>query len=287
MSDTTAFYDFWRAWFAQPAEAKEPFRRVKGPCVGCGGQRQVRGPDFSPSRCPDCDGKGKINRGNWYPPGIESPGYSGKPDPKEYVHVGLKDSEADSPLWTGDVSAVFWDCYWAAVDWCMERGLADLRRAVRPEDCVLRILHYLPTADGLAGEAHRDFDLLTVNVGGTCPGLEVFEPVTRDLPNGRPFTAPAWTPREGGIHVGEMLEQYQPSPGNAQRLFTATPHRVRLSPKTERLAGVFFYNPPRDFVLRPGFTARDYWFAEPGERADGWVGSLVRAGTAEASKVQR
>ncbi len=278
---TEQFYQFWKQWFAQPAEAKEPFRRVKqDPCATCGGDRLIFDPQLR--ACPACNGAGKINRGNWYPPGIESPGYTGKPDPKEYVHVTRRDD--GGPLYTEETHRVFTDCWRAACDWMYARGLSTLVNVVQPEDCVLRILHYLPTADGLAGEAHKDFDLLTVNVGGTCPGLEVDEAHTDEWNAG---CMGGWLPREGGIHVGEMLEIYTAKHGvdllksdpagdcemDVTARVPATPHRVRLPPNTERFAAVFFFLPPMDFVLRPGLTAQQY-LAE----------AMRKAGTAGGAK---
>lgn len=234
MGNTDAFYSFWRDWFAQPMEAKEPFRRVKSATE---------------------------NRGNWYPPFSEAPGFTGKPDPKEYFHWTLKDSRSDSWLPTcinHQTVDVFWDCFDKARDWCDARGLSVLPDTVNASDCVLRILHYLPTPDGLAGEVHRDYDLLTVNVGGTCPGLEVYgrNGNCRYHPRG----CDSWSLREGGIHVGEMLEIYtarRALPG-VRGNEIATPHRVRIPPNTERFAAVFFYLPLMDFELRPGLTARQY-----------------------------
>lgn len=229
-SANAAFYDYWRQWFTQSAEAKEPYRRIKNAAV---------------------------NKGNWYPPFTEAPGY-GKPDPKEYFHWGTKDQYGTflSGAAQQATANVFWGCYRAATNWCRERGLDAVNAVVTPELCVLRILHYLPTPDGLAGEAHRDYDLLTVNVGGTCPGLEVLEAA----PGAVPQSAPPWTPREGGVHVGEMLEIWdRASPvGSARDALNATPHRVRIPPNTERYAAVFFYLPPMDFELRPGLTAKQY-----------------------------
>jgi hypothetical protein len=275
--NTDAFYAYWRGWFAQPAEAKEPHRRVKGPCTACEATGYVaRIVEPRLDTCLACNGTGRINKGSWYPPGVESPGYSGKPDPKEYYHYRINQRDRVSNFDTHDL---FRDCFYQAERWLLDRELNAVARAVKPVDCVLRILHYLPTPDGLAGEAHRDFDLLTVNIGGTSPGLEVhggwrvhgIGPLA-DGPD-------CWNQREGGIHVGEMLEIYNHHGGSGfasdqeNEYLPALTHRVRIPPNTERFAAVFFYLPPADFVLRPGLTTKQYL-----------DDVLKRAGTAEGAK---
>ncbi len=290
--NTEKFYQYWQEWFAQPVEVKEKFRRVKGPCEECGeiGWQWAENPDQVDGKepCLACNGTGRIDRGNWYPPFSESPGYTGEPDPKEYFHWTLKDHRHDGADVTLDV---FWNCYDTSNLWMRERGLEGVADQIIAEDCVLRILHYLPTPDGLAGEEHKDLDLLTVNVGGTCPGLEVLRPkhplshrcVLCTSGEHKPTENGCWVPREGGIHVGEMLEIYTTSIGEMKvdgtrhpdgpSEFRATTHRVRLPPNTERFAAVFFVLPPEGFVLRPGLTKEQYL-------AD----ALNRAGTAEGAR---
>jgi hypothetical protein len=96
---------------------------------------------------------------------------------------------------------LFWQCFFTAEEWCLDRGLESLFDVVSPDDCVLRILRYPPTEDGNVGQAHCDFDLLTVSVPGTCPGLEVWG----ETSGGAPF----WEPRETfEVHVGEMMGHY-------------------------------------------------------------------------------
>ncbi len=74
-----------------------------------------------------------------------------------------------------------------------------------------------------------------------------------------------------------MLEVYtknryaHPAQPDGQWPLEATTHRVRTPPNTERFSAAFFYLPPNDFELRPGFTA--------GEYLNGPNGVLKRAGT--------
>lgn len=82
-----------------------------------------------------------------------------------------------------------------------------------------------------------------------------------------PLRVLTWTKREPlEVHVGEMMEIY------TGEVIQATTHRVRTPPNTERFKAVFFYLPPNDFSLRPGFTAGDYLY--------GPNGVLEKAGTA-------
>jgi isopenicillin N synthase-like dioxygenase len=234
-----AFYSYWRGWFAQPTAEKMKHLRSPG-------------------------------KGGYYPAGSESPGYTGNADPKEYFHFRIGEhGRLETTALPGRVAhvtrEVFWDCHNAAVDWCRERGLDGLPNNVNAADCVLRILHYPPTATGEVGEAHRDFDLLTVSVPGTCGGLEVWKPsapgVACVLCASGEHVPPGghWHPRETfEVHVGEMLEIYTDDPASMDRPVPSTLHRVRTPPNTERFKAVFFYLPPNDFELRPGFTAGDY-----------------------------
>ncbi len=217
-ADTTAaMYSYWREWFAQPEAEKLKLLRSPG-------------------------------KGGFYPLGSESPGYTGKPDPKEYFHFRWPlHSHLDTAT-----EEVFHECYDKARDWLEGSGLKGLD--FDPRLCVLRILHYLPTPDGCAGEAHRDFDLLTVSVPGTCPGLEVL--VQDDVTHP---TRVHWVPQEEGIQIGEMLEIYTHDWDCLWREpLQATTHRVRTAPNVERFKAVFFYLPPNEFELRDGYTAGDY-----------------------------
>lgn len=300
--NTTPFYDFWARFFAQPLAEKMKHLRQPG-------------------------------RGGYYPANTEQPGYTGTPDAKEYVHVRTHhlDDDAFGEDWNSPTGAVFSACLRKADEWCREHGFVDLSASVRTEDCVLRIIHYPPNKTGNVGQAHVDFDLLTVSVPGTCPGLEVWDPPTPvvrnlDTPENRDFwehsrraakevaTWPEWKRAgvNGGterpdhwhqresfeVHVGEMLQEYTRGdlPCNVMHTscghvwgcrhhdqkgcscqrsqpLKATPHRVRTLPNTERFKAVFFYLPPMDFELRPGFTAGDYLY--------GPNGVLVKAGTAK------
>lgn len=198
-------YAFWKQWFAQPMAEKMKHLRKPG-------------------------------RGGYYPPASESPGFTGNPDPKEYFHFRVDHFNMD-PRTAGE----FQLRYNQAQVWLSDRDLSDLDFPM--SDCVLRILHYFPTSDGHVGEAHRDFDLLTVSVPGTVPGLE------------RAFGG-GWVDVEGGVLVGEMLEIFDHRSGWMPE--RATTHRIRVPPNTERYSAAFFYLPPDSFELRPGFTARQY-----------------------------
>jgi isopenicillin N synthase-like dioxygenase len=230
MTDTErAMYAYWREWFAQPLAAKMAHLRTPG-------------------------------RGGYYPAGSEGPGLEGGRDErKEYFHYRWRGGHPDS----GQTNAysltelVFLDCLDRAHIWLSEHGLDNLIGNWAQRH-VLRILHYLPSPDGCVGEAHRDFDLLTVSVEGTAPGLEIYEG-RENYPNGWD----RWTSQETGIQVGEMLEIYTRGYDREAELgiitpLTATTHRVRTAPNTERYKAVFFYLPPNDFELRPGFSAGDY-----------------------------
>lgn len=212
-------YAFWREWFAQPEAKKTKHLRSPG-------------------------------KGGWYPPYSETPGYTGNKDPKEYFHYRTSHEGLDR---SGSTSKVFWDCYRKAKEWLQRNALLP-QLDFQAGNCVLRILHYLPTPDGQVGEAHCDFDLLTVSIPGTVPGLEVWDPYA---------SIDGWVRHEVlEVHVGEMLTHYAGIP--------ATPHRVRTTPNTERYKAVFFYLPPNNFELKPGFTAGDYL-----------KDVLAKAGTAE------
>jgi isopenicillin N synthase-like dioxygenase len=76
---------------------------------------------------------------------------------------------------------------------------------------VLRIIHYPPSPTGNVGAAHRDFDLLTVSVEGTVPGLEIYTPQEDSVWRSGLGDAVDWTPQETGVQVGEMLEEYTQS----------------------------------------------------------------------------
>lgn len=220
-----AFYEFWRAWFAQPEASKLEHLRQPG-------------------------------RGGYYPPASESPGFTGRPDPKEYYHV-----RAGNPGYADLATAhVFSACYVRARTWLYERGLLEALNFA-PEECVLRVLHYFPTADGHVGEAHRDFDLLTVSVPGTVPGLERYagrEVVVCDQGQ-HGFEQDVWMSAEGGVQIGEMLEIYAGAHGSPRGIaHHATTHRIRIPPNVERYSAAFFLLPSRGFELRPGYTEGDY-----------------------------
>ncbi len=233
------FYGYWRTWFAQPEAEKLKHLRMPG------------------------------GKGGFYPAFSESPGYTGKPDPKEYFHFRTNHFDTiNSPITAG----LFGECYGKAQQYLYDRGLLD-ELLFGPERCVLRILHYLPTPDGLVGEAHRDFDLLTVSVPGTVPGLEVLHNSHTKECNDRSDAFPeiseehpecygcaqVWEGQEEGIQVGEMLEIYDAHHyPNSWMKEIATTHRVRTPPNTERYKAVFFYLPTNGFELRPGYTSDDY-----------------------------
>lgn len=264
-----AMYDFWGKWFAQPLEEKMKHLRQPG-------------------------------RGGYYPPASEAPGFTGKPDPKEYFHwrydqPGHPDPTTPQDHTESTTEQVFRECFWTAQEWLADRGLSEVVNSVKAADCVLRIIHYLPNPEPLVGEAHRDFDLLTVSVEGTVPGLEVLGSAHEFRPGDPAYgwerqcsalhpvreagqwvdahcgyppeehpRRGGWTPQETGIQVGEMLEIYTENEWSKNQLvggspiYRATTHRVRTEPNTDRLKAVFFYLPPNDFELRPGFTAGDY-----------------------------
>lgn len=246
-----AMYAFWTEWFNQPIEEKLKHRRDR-----------------------------KTNTGFYYPPGSESPGYEAKADPKEYVHLKVEQHLFRGTDFYESTREVFDQCLYKAWEWCSEQGLEQqLNAIVRPEDCVLRIIKYPATADGNVGQAHCDYDLITVSVPSAVPGLEVFEveesrgqddwedTVSPDVYSGN------WKPREAfEVHVGEMLSIYTRhlACNGVMGQIPATPHRVRTPPNTERLKAVFFYLPPMDFELKPGFTAHDYLL--------GPNGVLIKAG---------
>jgi isopenicillin N synthase-like dioxygenase len=242
-------YDFWREWFALPLDEK--MKRSK----------KVTG------------------KSGYMPFGSEAPGFGPESDPKEYFHWKL--SHRAEGFGSEETAAVFSQCFDTAQQWMIDRGLVEVSNAVSPRDCVLRVIHYPPHPSGAVGQAHRDFDLLTVSVEGTAPGLEVLNP--KRIHNRSMIHPSDWEPQETGIQVGEMLEEYtrndlrcdvmhiacghpwkcrhqDQSACTCHRAnpLQATTHRVRTAPNTERYKAVFFYLPPMDFVLRPGFTAGDY-----------------------------
>lgn len=197
-------YAFWREWFAQPVEEKARYLRSPG-------------------------------KGGYYPPFSEAPGYDVKADPKEYFHYRWPNHEE---AFDDATRAVFWECFDTAEAWLHQNGFSSLARVCQPRDCVLRIIRYPATEDGAVGQAHCDYNLLTVSVPSSVPGLEVWD-------NGE------WIPRETyEVHTGEMLTHYAK--------FPATPHRVQTPPNTERFKAVFFYLPPNDFKLKADLTAAAY-----------------------------
>jgi len=225
-------YAFWRKWFAQPLDEKMKHLRQSG-------------------------------KGGYYPPGSEAPGYEAKADPKEYFHVRLTHCFGPDAIFPPEVYSVFRECENKADEWLQEHGFDESIADHCPSsNHVLRVLRYPPTQDGNVGQAHCDFDLLTVSVPGTAPGLEVAAPGYDDPGS---MCWGLWEPSEAfEVHVGEMLSIYTNhlvgSGGARGSRFAleATPHRVRTPPNTERLKAVFFYLPPTDFELKPGFTAGDY-----------------------------
>lgn len=251
------FYAEWGEWFSQPVNEKMQL------------SKKVTG------------------KSGYMPFGSEAPGYGPETDPKEYFHLKLERLDA-----FGDASKrVWWDCFRKALNWMELHGFRELNHPEWAEHAVLRILHYPPHPTGAVGQAHRDFDLLTVSVEGTAPGLEIWESSAKpDAKDAWLVHAPsekrprggiefgAWFPQEEGIQVGEMLEIYTDGGGCGDALHgiglyqDATTHRVRTAPNTNRLKGVFFFLPPMDFELRPGFTAHDYLL--------GPKGVLRKAGTA-------
>lgn len=192
-------YEYWRIWFGEPIEFKKKYLRSPG-------------------------------KGGWYPPYSESPGYQNK-DPKEYFHFRTNHFNMSAAT-----EQLFLEGYNKALDKLQELGLDDVPKDLN--NCVLRILKYFPTPDGLVGEAHKDFDMVTHAFEGTSPGLQVLEGGGK------------WVEQETGTHIGEMVEIYANYP--------ATIHRVVTKPNVERFKAVFFFLPPNDFELSPGFTAADY-----------------------------
>lgn len=244
-----AFYAYWAEWFAQPLPEKMKL------------SKEVTG------------------KSGYMPFASESPGFTGQKDPKQYFH--WKAWDFDHPGQTKGLDGspthdLFFECYGKAIKWLIDRDLTEVVKHVRASDCVLRIIHYPAHPTGCVGEAHRDFDLLTVSVEGTAPGLEVW---SEDCDRSYCNKQHGWIPQETGIQVGEMLEIYTNNfrsdwdPSRRQHL-QATTHRVRTPPNTDRLKAVFFYLPPMGFELRPGFTAHDY-LLKPGS------GVLLKAGTSK------
>lgn len=245
-----SFYSFWGGWFAQPDELKQERRRRRDPVTGKGS-------------------------GNWYPVGSEAPGYAGDgkgprvaDSHKEYVHLWWKDVQPGA--WARSAQDAWFEAFQTGLTWLLQRGLGAVANSLRPSDQVLRVLHYLPHPTGEVGAVHKDYDLLTVNLPGTVPGLErldntpwderehvnfAIESLLREFEHGR------WISEEEGVHVGEMLEIYTGPrgvaagrPGDGPGRIHADIHRVRTAPNTDRLKAVFFVLPPMDFVLRPGKT---------------------------------
>lgn len=183
-------------------------------------------------------------RGGWYPPYSESPGY-GEKDAKEYFHYvrdGLiQHTETDKLLTLG---------HGIALQFLQKYNLGHL--GYRDEFSKLRILRYFPqkvphgqagwVRTEIKGEAHVDYSLLTVafptTPGLMLHGLNGWECANLDRPK---------------ILIGEMLELH------TEGLFKATKHKIQVLTQEERYAIIFFYLPPENFEISPGYTARSYW----------------------------
>ncbi len=252
------FYAYWAEWFAQPMPEKmKQSKEVTG-------------------------------KSGYMPFASESPGFTGQKDPKQYFHWKTdRDHYPEILTLPPELEAacelVFEECWYTANRWLHEHGLSDLALPPVADDTnhVLRIIHYPPHPTGLVGEAHRDFDLLTVSVEGTAPGLEVLLEQREATIAEMVCDVEYWQEQEVGIQIGEMLEIYTEGdqydrPSKCMGQYRATTHRVRTPPNTERYKAVFFYLPPMDFELRPGFTAQDY--------LTGPNGVLKRAGTYAVGK---
>lgn len=218
------FYEEWRQWFNQPYEVKAERLRKRDPVT-------LKG------------------RGNWAPPGSESPGYDFADTHKEYVHLKWDDVAWENS-WAKTSRHLFLECWASAQSWLKARDLDEIAATLQLEDQVLRVLRYLPHPTGEVGAAHVDFDLFTINLPGTAPGLERL--VAQSGPN------QVWKLEEEGVHVGRQLEICTSADGSVPHdnlddddAF-ATVHRVRTLPNIERMKAVFFVLPPTSWVLRPG-----------------------------------
>jgi hypothetical protein len=196
-------YAFWKKWFDQTNEIKARYKR------------------------------GLHGSGGWYPAYSEGPGLEGVKDHKEYFHFRTCHFGLHSVT-----KELFEHAYEKAHSSIIKKNT---KLSYPPENHVLRIIRYFESDQEIVGQAHKDFDLLTVAYPGTRPGLEVSL-------TGEHFLPFEPSPK-GTIHGGEMFE--------IMSTHKAMLHRVRTDGQ-ERLSAVFFYNPDLDLELSPGYTAKDY-----------------------------
>ena len=159
-------------------------------------------------------------QGGWYKTGSEFG------DDKEYFHFRVNHAHMDAAT-TAEFHAGF-----SLLDNQLE--MWDLPRNSNLADHVLRIIKYHGAAKG---EEHADFSLMSAVMGQSAPGLEVRSRVNYRWSAADDFPVVLW---------GKMLETWNPR-------YEATVHRVNGS--GPRLSAVFFYLPPADFELKPGYTA--------------------------------
>lgn len=151
---------------------------------------------------------------------IEIPNGDGRADrTKHYAHIALKYSPP--PI----LEAAFWRAFAIAQDFSSTIKLA-------PKECALRVLRYPP---GAGSEYHTDFDLFTVNLWRSHPGL------IRPTPD--------------YLHFGELwpllVDSQQP----------ATGHWVDAHPTENQYSLVFFALPARSVVL-PNWDTVGQWLDE-------------------------
>jgi isopenicillin N synthase-like dioxygenase len=240
-----------KAFFAQSAEAKMPYKSPKGGARG------------------------------YTPFGIEIAKDATENDLKEFWHVG-RDlapghhySESMPPnVWPdhpGDFKAIFTELY-AEFDRVGAKLLSAIARylglepdwfvePVRDGNSVLRLLHYppiSPEASGIRAGAHEDINLITLLLGAEEAGLQLLDRDGRWLAVDPPAGAMV-------VNVGDMLQRL------TNHVLPSTTHRV-VNPPPER-RGVARYSMPfflhlaSDFpiVTLPGCvtTERPNLYPEP------------------------
>jgi isopenicillin N synthase-like dioxygenase len=232
-----------KAFFAQPTEAKMPYKSPKGGARG------------------------------YTPFGVEIAKYASENDLKEFWHVGR-----DLPSghkYTGSMPPNIWPEYPADFKTVLTELFAEFDRVgaqllsaialylglapswfvepVRDGNSVLRLLHYPPIsadASGMRAGAHEDINLITLLLGAEEAGLQLLDRDGQWLAIDPPAGALV-------VNVGDMLQRL------TNHVLPSTTHRVVNPPPerrgTPRYSMPFFLHLASDFpiVTLPGCATAD------------------------------
>ena len=169
-----------------------------------------------------------------YTPAVaEAPNGDGRVDvQKRYAHLNLRTIDSvEAALYRLRLEDLFNQCMQEAFKFAEAMNISEMYWS-SAEDSTLRLLEYPP---GSTSAEHTDFDLFTINVYRSHPGLL----------------------HPGGVrvHFGELAEIISGG------WLKATSHHVGAHPTQTQRSAVFFAMPPLDAVLPTGATVRE-WLTE-------------------------